>query len=721
MAIIVRAKNSSGETEQLQFPEGTPEDVTKTAVEKHISSDKSGQVARQKHDVPIYEGIARSASQALTAGFGDEISSGIKAAGESAYNSLFGKTDDNKTFSQRYEEILERERARQQSFVDANHFVDIGVQTVASLLPVARVAQVAGKVLPSLFNVASATPAPLVGRALAGAGLGAAQGAVYGFGSGEGGVGDRAITAGVGGAIGGSLGVLAPIVGAATKAGSRALQERGQAKRLADALEGFESPNTTSIKGITPAAVNDLKVHLGIDALSGRGFRNLRASGPSGMVANASPEAQELLKKATQSSAPARELATGPIRAHVNQKITDITTLLDNTFGQSQGVTTTAKGIRKQTAVPRQDAYNIAYAQPIDYASDTGKELLSILENRVTPKILNKTNDMMRADGVSSLQILIKKNAKGKTIGMKKLPDVVQIDWITRALNDVAKKEAKKGAMGGQTNLGRIYENLSRDLRNSLKLSVPEYERALKTAATPIRAIEALKIGQNWKTVSTDDFKNLTEGMSTPERKHVAIGIREQIDETINNVKRSIKNDDLQINEAKKTLNELSDQASNDKITMIVGSNVTKSLQKSLEEVRKALNLSDAVSANFSGGLTGNRVNQNAQDTADIIANSVRINNPIPLAQRLGSALLGRTQNQRNQIAAENYKQIAKVLTSYRGKNAKKVLEEFKKLKNTPVKNAKLVQQLLQLNPALSSTILREFLQFSRNDQGNQQ
>ena len=100
----------------------------------------------------------------------------------------------------------------------------------------------------------------------------------------------------------------------------------------------------------------------------------------------------------------------------------------------------------------------------------------------------------MRTEGAKSKQIKAT-ILKDGTVKFDVLPDVRQVDYITRGLNQVADIQAGKGALGGTTQLGRSYGNLSRELRGLTKELVPEYATALKLAADPIQARKALQTG----------------------------------------------------------------------------------------------------------------------------------------------------------------------------------------------------------------------------------
>ncbi|MCZ4089323.1 hypothetical protein [Sinorhizobium psoraleae] len=167
---------------------------------------------------------------------------------------------------------------------------------------------------------------------------------------------------------------------------------------------------------------------------------------------------------------------------------------------------TAREGIRTGTQGARGDAYRIAYEQPINYADPRGQAIEQVIKTRVPQSAINEANALMRVEGASSKQILARVADDG-TVTFEQLPDVQQLDYITRGLNEAAKKGEAAGAMGGQTALGRAYEGLSREIRSTLRDLVPEYGQALDVAADAIGQSKAVELGskalsRRWPAIS---------------------------------------------------------------------------------------------------------------------------------------------------------------------------------------------------------------------------
>ncbi len=199
----------------------------------------------------------------------------------------------------------------------------------------------------------------------------------------------------------------------------------------------------------------------------------------------------------------------------------------------------------------------------VDYASDAGRRIVRDILTRVPESVIKEANELMHLEGYASKQILMNIADDG-TMTFRQLPDVMQIDHITRVLNGVDAangKHAKDGiisedalemdpegilyssasftarsiaedalAMGpevyayaangkrakyGTTDLGRAYKNLSRDLREALKEAVPEYKNAVNVSDDEFREYEAREFGKELMADKTtaDDAREMFDDM----------------------------------------------------------------------------------------------------------------------------------------------------------------------------------------------------------------
>jgi hypothetical protein len=188
----------------VEFPDGTPDAVIEQAMQETYGG---GRGSIRPSPQGAVSGAVDAFTQGASFGFGDELT-----AAEAA---LLGRTPEgdwfnyDQSFGERYDRALAAERGQQQTFRDDNPVT-------------ATAAEIAGGVASAAVPVGGALKAAQSGSALARAGAGAAaagaQGAVYGFGSGEGGLQERAENAAATGLASAAVGgIVAPVVGKAVR------------------------------------------------------------------------------------------------------------------------------------------------------------------------------------------------------------------------------------------------------------------------------------------------------------------------------------------------------------------------------------------------------------------------------------------------------------------------------------------------------------------------
>lgn len=551
-------------------------------------------------------------------GFADELGAGARYLG--------GKVlpwQSNVTYDQALEEVRGKDKAAQ----EANPNTYLAGQVLGGV----GAATGLGRLGVSGANLVGA-PASLGGRVALGAGEGAAYGGLYGAGSGEG-AGGRATEALKNGALGMVVGGALPVVAQGASSAYRNIADRLAAGRVArDA-------------GVNPEVARTLSQVLDADGTLGQqGMANMQRAGNESMLADAGPNARSVLDTAIQRGGPGAVSARRAIDERVARGAQDITTALDGTLGPPQGVFSAREGIRTSTAGARGDAYRAAYDQPINYADPRGQTIEQLIKTRVPQSAINEANALMRVEGASSKQILAKVADDG-TVAFETLPDVQQLDYITRGLNEVAKKGEAAGAMGGQTALGRAYEGLSREIRSTLRDVVPEYGQALDVAADAIGQSKAVDLGSKAlsPSMARDQFADAVEGMSAAERRGVAQGIRSQIDEKIANVTRAVQDGNMDAREAIKGLKDFSSRAARDKLVTLLGEEQAAALTNELDRVATSFELRASVAENsktYARQAVSGRIDEM---TAPGAVGTLAQGKPLNAVQRVAQALTGQT------------------------------------------------------------------------------
>lgn len=436
-------------------------------------------------------------------------------------------------------------------------------------------------------KVAATTVPTLLKTAATSSGTGAALGGIGGFTSTDGDVGQR-VVGGVKGALGGAaVGAAVPVVA------------RG-ASSVVDALMSTQAGNQAAkALGISPDAARFLQTQMGVDdSLSQAGLQRIAAAGPEGMLADAGPAAKNVLDYAIQSSGKAGQVARTEIGDRVSRETGAITDALDTYLGKPVGVDTARATIRTTTAPARGTAYDTAYAQPIDYASADGRQIEELLQ-RVPKQAIDRANNLMKIKGEKSPQIMATVGPDGG-ISFKTMPDVRQLDYITRGLNEEAQHGIGAGAMGGQTTIGSALGDLSSEIRDTLRLHVPEYGDALATGQDAILRSKAVQNGYDLLKPSTtrEDVAGWAKGMTPVQQADAAQGIRSRISDAVSNVTRTISDGDVPAREALKVLRDLSTTASRDKVAAVIGQQKADALFAELDRATKSFELRAAVADN---------------------------------------------------------------------------------------------------------------------------
>lgn len=541
-------------------------------------------------------------------------------------------------------------------------------------------------------GIGAALPSTLGGRVLAGIPIGAAaggaEGAVSGYGEGEG--GNRAQSAGwgalKGAAVGAGVGGVAPIAAEGIGRGAQSVYDWATVGRRSGQI------------GMTPESVRVMSEALqGDDALAGPGFQRMIDAGPDAMIADAGPTVSGILDTAIQKSGQGGRIARQNVEARSAQSLGTMNRALDTALGPAQGVTARETGIRQGSAAGRGRAYEAAYNTPIDYARPEARSLEALLR-RLPGEAVAAANNLMHVEGQRSRQILARVAQDG-SVTFQRMPDVRQLDYITRGLREVADKADGQGKLGGTTAMGRAYGNLAREIRDTTGQLVPEYRTALATAADPIRRREALRLGEGAlsPSITRDEFAEGLHGMTPAERRELATGIRSNIDDKVANVVRAVQDGNMDAREAIKIARDMSSRASREKVTLAIGQQEAQNLFREIDRATMGLELRARTADNsktFARQTTDETIKR--QIKGGPIATAAR-GEPVKAGKRLVQALTGRTEEFELGQERRIYSDIARLLTEPRGQNAIRTARQLSNLIGQSQSNVRAASRLARL------------------------
>ena len=527
-----------------------------------------------------------------------------------------------------------------------------------------------------------------------GAVAGATEGAVSGYGRGEGaGRTGEAVSGAVTGGVGGA------VIGAAAPAVSKGIKAAWQN------IKGKSPAIIAKTLGISNDAAKVVRNALESDDLDAA-QKALQRAGSTSMLADAGPSTQRLLDVSVTSGGAAPRLATEAVTQRAEQAGKRMSGVLDDILGAPEGTGTMQRNIRQGTQAARSSAYDKAYASPINYAAPRGRALEGLL-SRVPRSAINQANDLMRLEGVTSGQILAEIADDG-TVSYRRLPDVRQLDYMARALGDVAEQESAKGKIGGTTQLGRATGNLQKQIRQIVRKEVPAYGEALDTAADAISRVRAVETGADVLKPSTtrEQVRESLKGASKAERSAAKAGLRSAIDENLARVNAVATDPNTDIREFQKLANNLRSRSARDKMEVVLGPKDAKRLYDELDESVVSLELRAAIARN-SATQQRQAIAGSVEDiTAPGILSTLMAGEPVNAVKRLSQAITGTTPEARSLRQMGIYDEIAETLTRLRGGQAQAALRLVKRAMEGEALNdtkAKIIAKALTMPAAVAT------------------
>jgi hypothetical protein len=627
-------------------PEGAVSALKKMSAQKPVTSfgSREKQLDRWAEQHPI-------ASRAAV------FLQGVPFVGE-YMDEMLGKASGNPTGTEQMRAMQERE-ARERPVQTAVTQMAGGITAAAPLVPLAAGMMPAGASMAAKVATGAAVGAP----------LGAAEGAVSGYGSGTDDASrmenaqNRAM---VGGVLGGGIGAAAPLVQSGVAGMANRLIDRATVGGRAQQI-GLSRP---SYEMLTRTMQAD-------DSLGQTGLQRLARSGPDAMIADAGPTSRGLLDATVQAGGPGARLATDAIDERAARAGQNLNAAMDSNVAPLRP--TGQSTFERQTDL--RPLYDRAYSQPIDYSNPVAMEIEGIIRGRIPPAAIREANDMMRRQGEQSQQILARIAPDG-SIEFERLPDTRQLDYIARALGEVADTADGQGKLGGTTAKGRDYRNLQQDIRRRLRSLNPDYDAALNAAGTEIGRRNSFDFGREVLRPGTSRqqvFEHM-DNLPDVERAEVAQGIRQQFDDTIANVRAVISDHNLDAREAMQALRELTSRSSREKVSLVIGDQQAQTLFRQLERASAALELRAGVAQNSKTFARQNIKEMVKETTEGGVVNSLRSGSPYSASKELIAAALGRSPAARQQIVDSQYEEIARFLTERRGPDAMRSLNTLSQI-----------------------------------------
>jgi len=381
-----------------------------------------------------------------------------------------------------------------------------GVAT-APLMPVARVMQGAS-LLPRAVNLG-----------LSGAGYGA----LYGAGEGNT-VEERRDNALLGAAVGGGLGVAAPVVGAGV---SNALSRVREAQTpLPRALQRFDRAAVDRVRQTAEMDNLDAAMVADVDQRLGR----------QGMLADAGENLRTIAEGLNQQPGPARATISQAVRRRQQGAPARVDAAVTDALGPPANIPQTIANLEQQYGAQAAPLYQQFHAMQIPQTRAINATVDRI--RRAQPGVFNEALRLAIADGVDPrFLVRLRPNEMTPMTGVQsqqaqRVWQGVELDYLKRAVDDIA-RNAEPGS-----NEQRIFSNLARDLRSQVDEAIspnaPDqsvWAQARQIAGDGIRAEDAIEYGRGAfnRDLSADQLEADMAARSALERDSMTVGAREAL------------------------------------------------------------------------------------------------------------------------------------------------------------------------------------------------
>jgi len=315
----------------------------------------------------------------------------------------------------------------------------------------------------------------------------------------------------------------------------------------------------------------------------------VRRAGQYASLGQMGPATRNLLDLAASSTSEGAAIARRNIDEVAGQAGKQFTQLLDNSLGGPQAAEAVQDALMQSTAGRRKELYDEAYAQAIDYSDEAAYELEGLLGRLDEPTIRN-AEKLMRREGQPSSQIMANLDEAGNVTGFDTLPDVRQIDYMTRALSNVSPTAAPE-----DKNTARA---LAGEIRKSLDGLVPEYRTARDLAGDVISVRNALELGEEAfktsKKTTRYAISKAVGGMSAAELTALKQGVRSYVDEIMANTKAAINDPNQDVREMIAPLKGMLSGAGREKLGIILGGEADE-FTRQLDEIYSAMSMRASV------------------------------------------------------------------------------------------------------------------------------
>jgi len=415
-------------------------------------------------------------------------------------------------------------------------------------------------------------------------------------------------------------------------------------------------------------------------------FSAIERAGRTGMIADANTATKVLSDALGATGGEASEIVSTATRQRAEATGRDLSAQLDRSLGEvPAGTQSVLEDVAAKSASARGRLYDVALSKPIDYTSPAGMAIEGLFEripNRVKAEAIRKANEAMQLEGTrdKTMQIRAVIGDDG-SVSFSEMPNITQLNELKIALQEMA-QDMVNPRTGQVTAEGRRYLNVASELRDLLTEANPIYGRAVSLGGEKIQEENAFMLGLDFlkdKTTREEASRGL-KGLTEMQRDLVRRGVRSNVDETIANVKAAMDaGGDTEIAEARKLLRNLSSRANREKLQMLLSPQEYAQFEKALMEAYMAMDLRAATARGSQTAIRQQVQSDIEQATSGGIARSLQQGQPVMATQDIIKVLTGATDAYTTQQRQAIYADLANILVGRQGKDAKAALNYIQK------------------------------------------
>ena len=382
--------------------------------------------------------------------------------------------------------------------------------------------------------------------------------------------------------------------------------------------------------------------------------------------------------------------------------------------GLSADATTMAKELAQSTAPARTKAYTKAYNQKINWTGSDGKainDVLALIPPDIKKEAIKKANNMLIMKGMPLGQNGFDIAEDGVTIVMKNNPNMLQLDYIKRALGELAYGSPDIMKKSGLQVSGdaMMYNSLRAKLNNVLKsIGKPKngesaYSQATRLGQDKITRQNALEIGGSIldPKVNRNTVSRIMADAGDAEKEMARFGLRGSIEDMLANVKATINSPNIDLNQMNSLLKTLSTDNVRGKLKILLGDQKAKSVFKTLEMAESALKLKATIaqgSQTASRGIAAGNVDEILNEG---VINKMTNIQPVLAGQELLQKVLQAktiTGKRKNLIM----KELANALLGTKGLAARK---QYRELYDSVKRGEATEAQILKISELIASRL----------------